>query len=90
MCNLLYALKTMTHRPLRLTLAAFLAFLFACVAAQAKPVDTKYLSNVPQYVLHESAPGAFRLAAGGTAASILVSGEDWQGVVRARATSAKT
>lgn len=83
MCNLLYALKTMTHRPLRLTLAAFLAFLFACVAAQAKPVDTKYLSNVPQYVLHESAPGAFRLAAGGTAASILVSGEDWQGVVRA-------
>ena len=83
MCNLLYTLKTMTHRPLRLTLAAFLAFLFACVAAQAKPVDTKYLSNVPQYVLHESAPGAFRLAAGGTAASILVSGEDWQGVVRA-------
>ena len=83
MCNLLYILKTMTHRPLRLTLAAFLAFLFACVAAQAKPVDTKYLSNVPQYVLHESAPGAFRLAAGGTAASILVSGEDWQGVVRA-------
>lgn len=83
MCNLLYTLKTMTHRPLRLTLAAFLAFLFACVAAQAKPVDTKYLSNVPQYVLHESAPGAFRLAAGGTAASILVSGEDWQGVIRA-------
>lgn len=83
MCNLLYTLKTMTHRPLRRTLAAFLAFLFACVAAQAKPVDTKYLSNVPQYVLHESAPGAFRLAAGGTAASILVSGEDWQGVVRA-------
>ena len=83
MCNLLYTLKTMTHRPLRLTLAAFLAFLFACVAAQAKPVDTKYLSNVPQYVLPESAPGAFRLAAGGTAASILVSGEDWQGVIRA-------
>lgn len=83
MCNLLYTLKTMTHRPLRLTLAAFLAFLFACVAAQAKPVDTKYLSNVPQYVLHESAPGAFRLAVGGAAASILVSGEDWQGVVRA-------
>ena len=65
------------------TFAPLAAFLFTCFAAQAKPVDTKYLSNVPQYVQYESAPGAFRLAAGGAAASILVSGEDWQGVVRA-------
>ena len=65
------------------TFAPLAAFLFTCFAAQAGPVDTKYLSNVPQYVLYESAPGAFRLAADGAAASILVSGEDWQGVVRA-------
>lgn len=65
------------------TFAPLAAFLFTCFAAQAKPVDTKYLSNVPQYVQYESAPGAFRLAADGAAASILVSGEDWQGVVRA-------
>lgn len=64
-------------------LAALIAYLFACFAAQAGPVDTKYLSNVPQYVQYESAPGAFRLAADGAAASIIVSGEDWPGVVRA-------
>lgn len=65
------------------TFAPLAAFLFTCFASQAGPVDTKYLSNVPQYVQYESAPGAFRLAAGGVAASIIVSGEDWQGVVRA-------
>ena len=64
-------------------IVTLLAITITCFAAQARPVDTKYLSNVPQYVLHESAPGAFRLAADGSAASILVSGKDWQGVVRA-------
>ena len=65
------------------TFVPLVTFLFTCFAAQAGPVDTKYLSNVPQYVQYESAPGAFRLAADGVAASIIVSGEDWQGVVRA-------
>ena len=65
------------------TFVPLFAFLFTCFAAQAGPVDTKYLSNVPQYVQYESAPGAFRLATDGVAASIIVSGEDWQGVVRA-------
>ena len=64
-------------------IVTLLAITITCFAAQARPVDTKYLSNVPQYVLHESAPGAFRLAADGSAASIIVSGKDWQGVVRA-------
>ena len=46
-------------------IVTLLAFTITCFAAQAGPVDTKYLSNVPQYVQYESAPGAFRLAAGG-------------------------
>lgn len=64
-------------------LVLFIVFLTTYSGAQAKPADTKYLSNVPQYVQYESAPGAFQLAADGSAASITVSGEDWQGVVRA-------
>ena len=58
-------------------------FLMTCAAAPAKPVGTKYLNTVPQYVQYEASPQAFRVAAGGTAADIIVSAADWQGVVRA-------
>ena len=61
-----------------------LFFIFAvCAAAVAKPVDTKFLSTLPQYVQYEGSPSAFRISAGGVAADILVSPSDWQGVVRA-------
>ena len=67
---------------LRIYLPLF--FIFAvCAAAAAKPVDTKFLSTLPQYVQYEGSPSAFRIAAGGVAADILVSPSDWQGVVRA-------
>ncbi len=73
----------MSRKAFLRTLVPLFAFLFTCFAAQAGPVDTKYLSNVPQYVQYESVPGAFRLAADGAAANVLVSGDDWPGVVRA-------
>ncbi len=34
-----------------------IVFLTTYSGAQAKPADTKYLSNVPQYVQYENAPG---------------------------------
>lgn len=50
---------------------------------KAEPVKTGLLSITPQYIEYENSPEAFCIAANGKAASILVSPEDWEGVVRA-------
>ena len=50
---------------------------------QAEPVKTGLLSITPQYIEYEDSPEAFCIAANGKAASIQVSSEDWEGVVRA-------
>lgn len=38
-------------------LIPLIAILTTYSGAQAKPVDTRHLSNVPQYVQYENAPG---------------------------------
>ena len=50
---------------------------------KAEPVKTGLLYITPQYIEYEDSPGAFCIAANGKAASIQVSSEDWEGVVRA-------
>ena len=66
--------------------ACLLVLVFsACLLGYSKPVETKYLSNVPQYITYDGAPSAFRIAAAGRAADICVSDKDWQGVRRAAA-----
>ena len=66
--------------------ACLLVLVFsACLLGYSKPVETKYLSTVPQYITYDGAPSAFRIAAAGRAADICVSDKDWPGVRRAAA-----
>ena len=50
---------------------------------KAEPVKTGLLCITPQYIEYENSSGAFCIAANGKAASIQVSSEDWEGVIRA-------
>lgn len=66
--------------------ACLLVLVFsACLLGYSKPVETKYLSTVPQYITYDGAPSAFRIAAAdlgddirkvtGTAARVVTSDE---------------
>lgn len=50
---------------------------------KSKPVKTDLLSTVPQYILYEKSTDAFCIANKNKAATICVSPEDWEGVIRA-------
>lgn len=49
----------------------------------AKPVNTKYLSNVPQYIRYDNQKDAFSIAVNNMAADICISASDHKGVNRA-------
>lgn len=63
----------------------FLAISTITNATDTTPVNTKYLSNVPQYISYEKGQGAFCIAENGITANICVSSSDYEGVRRAAA-----
>ena len=63
----------------------FLATSTITNANDTTPVNTKYLSNVPQYISYEKGQGAFCIAENGITANICVSSSDYEGVRRAAA-----
>ena len=58
-------------------------FLVAGCTGKNEPVKTGLLSTVPQYIRYEKTADAFCIAAEGKAATLCVSPEDWEGVIRA-------
>lgn len=60
----------------------FLATSTITNANDTTPVNTKYLSNVPQYISYEKSQGAFCIAENGITANISVSSSDYEGVRR--------
>lgn len=63
-------------------LAAFALLMIGVQAnAQQSPVST--LSLLPQYIQHDPASGAFKIASGGKTAPIYLDPDDWKGVIRA-------